>query len=72
MDEKEQTLELRIRVAKTALKITEASTSKPMAEKERLRLLWEGELTNAEERLYQHRLKKQEGTNVVPFRRRPG
>jgi hypothetical protein len=72
MDEKETRLECRIKVAQAMLEVVERSASKPLAEKERLRWHWEGELTNAQERLYDYRLKKWEGSNVLPFRRRPG
>jgi hypothetical protein len=62
MDLKEREGERRIKKIKATLASLEADNTKPLAEKERLRLLWEGELTYQEDRLYQYRLQKE--TNV--------
>lgn len=55
MDAKEQDLEERIKKIKATLESVDSDNTKPLVEKERLRLLWEAELTNQEERLYHYR-----------------
>lgn len=70
MDKIERAGEDKIKKIKATLDSLETDTAKPLAEKERLRLLWEGELLKQEERLYQHRLNKEGRKNVLPFRRR--
>lgn len=60
MDHTEREGERKIKKIKATLASIESDNTKPLAEIERLRLLWEGELLTQEERLYQYRLKKEE------------
>lgn len=70
MDQTEQDGELKIKKIKATLAEIESDNTKPLAEKERLRYLWEGELLTQEEKLYQYRLEKELAKNVLPFKRR--